>query len=147
MVAIGGDRGNLVPRYRVTPAELLLLRALHGVDAVTDVQVLGAELDSPNTSRQERERLHDYYKRTAPGREPSCPELNALFPGVAARLPETFEELELDDSLYIATARATPRVAPVEAEPEAPKPSKRSRKVKAETEEADTPQDEANILE
>ena len=50
---------------------------------------------APDTARSfaERERLFSRYKRHIQGKD-QCPELDALFPGAAARLFETIDELE-----------------------------------------------------
>lgn len=114
LVALGGDREHTVPKNVVTPSEIALLRAIHGDDAVFDIEPLGAEYDRNVTSRAERERLFSRYKRHVQGKE-QCPELDALFPGAAARLFETIDELELDESFFKAVGRMQPQV--VEAAP------------------------------
>ena len=111
ILAIGGERDNTVPKYRITPAEVLLLRALHGGDAVTDIDVLAETKDV--RSSEERERLYAFYARNTPeGRR--CPELDALFPGVAARLPTAFDDIELDEVFY-ARKRGVAAAAPADA--------------------------------
>ena len=108
LLALAGERDNTVPKYDVTPAEVLLLRALHGEDAVTDIVILDATKNVK--SAEERERLYGAYARNTPeGRR--CPELDALFPGVAARLPETFDDIGLDEVFY---ARKPSEAAPVD---------------------------------
>ena len=114
LVALGGDREHTVPKNVVTPSEIALLRAIHGDDAVFDIEPLGAEYDRNVTSRAERERLFSRYKRHIQGKE-QCPELDALFPGAAARLFETIDELELDESFFKAVGRMQTQV--IEAAP------------------------------
>lgn len=114
LVALGGDREHTVPKSAVTPSEIALLRAIHGDDAVFDVEPLPATHDTKTTSRAERERLFSRYKRHIQGKD-QCPELDALFPGAAARLFETIDELELDESFFKAVGRMQPQV--VEAAP------------------------------
>lgn len=99
ILALNGERDNQIPKYNVTPAEALLLRALHGDEAVTEIAING---ENEITSRAERTRLFDFYSRANPRGGRMCPELDALFPGNAARLPTTFEEIELDDSFFKA---------------------------------------------
>lgn len=57
-VAIGGDIRSVVPRPSVTPAEIMLLQAIHGADAVTNIRVIGEE---DTTMDAERDRLGRFY--------------------------------------------------------------------------------------
>lgn len=130
LVALGGDAGNTVPKYGITAAEIAVLRAIHGDDAVLDVEPVGSV---ERSHKAERGRLADIYARVVNGARRS-PEVDALFPGAAARVFETIDELELDASFFKATARMTAKPAKVAEpepvpEPEAEKP-KRTRKVK-----------------
>lgn len=106
LVAIGGDMRNTVPKYDVTVSEVAVLREIHGNDAVKEIAITG---DVRRTSRQEIGRLMERYGRTDGGRF-VAPAVSALFPGVAARVFEAFDELDLDES-YFAVRRAS--VAPV----------------------------------
>jgi hypothetical protein len=114
LLSLGGERDNQVPKYNVTPAEALLLQALHGTEAVTDVQVGGTV---KTTAREERMRLFAVYSRPNPRGGRLCPELDALFPGVAARLPTDFADIELDESFY--KTGAAPDVADEQEQAEA----------------------------
>lgn len=109
LLAIGGDKGNCVPKYGVTAAEVAVLRFLHGEDAVFDIEVIG---QVQRTHRQEIARLAEIYGRQDGDRRVS-PAVDALFPGAAARVFETFEELEIPEELYKAETRKTAR-APVQ---------------------------------
>jgi predicted nucleotidyltransferase len=53
-VAIGGEAGMTVFKERVTVPELMVLRAVHGDDAVRNIEVTGT---TTFTSADERERL------------------------------------------------------------------------------------------
>lgn len=106
-VALGGDTGNTVPKFDVTPAEIAVLQAIHGSDAVFDIVPVN---DTNRSNREERSRLLAFYGKPAGSREVSA--VDALFPGMSARLPETFEELELDESFFKATERATASSGP-----------------------------------
>jgi hypothetical protein len=114
LLALGGDGTMTVPKYGVTPAEVLLLRAIHGEEAVTDIDIQDGEAKSidndekKRTSREERARLFEQYAKVTPDGGTKLPQLDALFPGVSAKLPETFGELELDDAFYKAEGRKTP---------------------------------------
>lgn len=58
MVALTGDRNNMVWKTDLTPAEILLLQALHGVDAVLQIEPTGETKREP---MQEIERLREAY--------------------------------------------------------------------------------------
>jgi hypothetical protein len=101
LLALGGDAGNTVPKV-VTAAEIAVLRAIHGTDAVTDIEPAN---DVERSNRAELGRLRGLYGRAMDGENQSI--LAALFPGAAARVHETLEELELDPSFFKPLARAT----------------------------------------
>ena len=86
LLSLGADSGNQVPKFGVTVSEIALLREIHGEESVTDIELTGQVRRS---SREERSRLHDIYARTQPDGTRRSRELDALFPGVAARLFET----------------------------------------------------------
>lgn len=129
MLALAGDRANTIQKFDVTPSEVAVLQRIHGTDAVFDIAVTG---DDKRTNRQERERLTEAYGKMTVDGQYESPAVNSLFPGAAARLFETFDELELDESLLAApvpAGRAAP-AAPVE--PVAPEPApKRGKKAEA----------------
>lgn len=106
-VALGGDTGNTVPKSGVTPGEIAILRAIHGNDAVFDIEP-GADVERSN--REEIERLRLIY-RTSKVLGTDTLAVNALFPGVGARVPLDFDDLGLDDTLYKAETRAKPKAA------------------------------------
>lgn len=110
LLDIGSDGTSILSKSRVTPAEVAVLRLIHGDDAVTEIEVLPGEAltdGKKRTHRQEIARLMDVYGKPTPegGREARA--VTALFPGAAARVFETFEELELPDDHFKTTARAT----------------------------------------
>ena len=115
-LALGGDQGNTIQKFGVTPAEVAVLREIHGDASVFDIQPL--EEDVKRTSRDERIRLQEIYGKPPGSRELSA--VDVLFPGAAARVFETFDELELDESFYKATDRAKPKKAQKPKEPEEP---------------------------
>lgn len=124
LVALGGDHGSTVPKYSVTAPEIAVLRLIHGEDAVLDVEPLGV---IESTHRAERARLCQTYYRIING-ERRSPQVDELFPGAAARLFEAIEELELDPSMFKASARMKPVAAPVaEPDDEADEPVKPKR--------------------
>ncbi len=108
IVAIGGDTGNTVPRYDVTPAEVAVLREVHGDEAVFDIAPKGVV---DRTHRAERERLIEKYGRQHEGQFKASA-VERLFPGAAARVFETFAELDLPEDFYKAQTRVSASVAP-----------------------------------
>lgn len=100
-VSIAGDSGNTVEKYDVTPAEVAVLRYIHGEDAVKDIEPTGV-IDRGN--RAERERLALIYTKKENNQTP----VDALYPGVAARVFDTFDELELPEEFYKAIERVKP---------------------------------------
>jgi hypothetical protein len=125
-LALGGDMGTTVPKYGVTPSEVAVLRAIHGSDAVFDIEP-GEDIDRSNREEMERLRLtYGHAKRQGPSGEEVI--VATLFPGAAARAFQSFDELELDESLFKAVTRMKPKA---EAAEPADKP-KRGRKAKAE---------------
>jgi hypothetical protein len=76
--------GSNVQLSDVTPAQAVVLRAIHsgnlgGADPVSGIQIVG---DVVRTSVEEKERLSYRYGNKT---------VEALFPGVSAVLPTTFE--------------------------------------------------------
>lgn len=110
MIALGGDLGNTVPKYGVTAAEIAVLRAIHGDDAVFDIQPAG-EVEMRN--RDELLRLKLMYG-SAKDRENKA-HVEILYPGAAARVFETLDELDLVPEQFASTARAVSQEAPANA--------------------------------
>lgn len=136
LLNLAGSRDQQVQKFGVTPPEAALLMALHGTDALSDIEITG---DRETSSAEERERLTAFYARTVPGggnRAPgrACPELDALFPGLRAKLPEEFADLGLHESLF--------KTPPKAAEP-APKKG-RGKKAEAEAVEPTGGAEDAN---
>lgn len=115
MLAIGGGRDNTFPKYGVTAAEIAVLRAIHGEDAVFDVEPTAEdalnEEGRVRTNRQELARLKSIYAKANDSNGARI--VDGLYPGAAARVFETFEELELPEDFFKATGR-------VRAEADAP---------------------------
>jgi hypothetical protein len=109
---LGGDAGNTIQKFDVTPSEIAVLRVIHGDDAVTEIQPTG---NVTRTNRAERQRLTERYGRNQPNGQFSAPAIDMLFPGVAARFYETFDELELDESFFKADTRVASK--PAKADP------------------------------
>lgn len=108
MASIGEGRSHTVPKYGVTVSEIAVLRAIHGEDAVFDVEPLDAVAlganGRPRTNREELERLAQVYGRAADRENRSI--VGQLFPGAAARCFMSLDELDLPPVLFKATTRA-----------------------------------------
>lgn len=114
MLALSGDRANTVPKYAVTPAEIAVLCAIHGTDAVFDIEPAGT-LDTPRSAREERDRLVALY----PAKDEDNREIVlVVYPGVSPIVHTELADLGLDESLFKAVQHAEP------AEPKKIKPPK-----------------------
>jgi hypothetical protein len=127
MLALGGDKGNCVPKYGVTAAEIAVLRAIHGDDAVFDVEPTGEDAlaedgedalaedgERKRTNREELARLqHQYASGRLFGTDVRA--VGALFPGAAARVFEDIDELSLSEEAFKAESRATAKSKPAKA--------------------------------
>lgn len=122
-VAIAGDTGTTVQKYGITVAELAVLRLLHGDDAVFDIEPVS---EVARKHRDEIERLSEIYGTRQPDGRKTAPAVHALFPGAAARVFETLDELDLPEELFKPETRkraSTPKSAaqPVVVPADAPK--------------------------
>jgi hypothetical protein len=103
LVALGGDRGNSVPKT-VTPAEIPILQAIHGPDAVYDVVKTKEKIDRSNANELARLRAEYGSARDEDGKSL----IAAVYPGLGATVPERLSQLNLADEHYKATSRARP---------------------------------------
>jgi hypothetical protein len=84
-VRLSGDLNNTVRKSNVSPAEIVILREIHGgVDAVVDIQPNGMD-KMPH--RQERDRLEVIY---------GGPLVEKIFPGKFAPLPVSLKDIDVD---------------------------------------------------
>jgi len=104
---------NTVHRQDITPAEILVLQAIHGNDAVLDIMPIEKV---QRTQNEEWDRLTGRYDRSGGPDTPDGKEersiVSRLFPGAVKRLPVTLAEIGLED-------REAPE--PAEVAEEAPK--------------------------
>lgn len=115
-VALGGDQGNTVPKYGITPTEIAVLRAIHGDEAVLNIEPVG---EVKRSHRDELARIKGIYGNARTGENEVIVEV--LFPGMAARVFETLEELGVDESFMKPASRVSATLAPKPAE-EDPQP-------------------------
>ena len=124
-VYLGGDKGNSVPVSGATASEIAVLRVIHGDDAVHDIEPAG---EVKISHRAERSRLLEKYGARRPDRpngEPFSEAVELLFPGAAARLFDTLEDLDLPEHLF----------KPIERETAKPRRGRPSKAAQAEAEE------------
>lgn len=123
MLAIGGGRDNTIPKYGVTAGEIAVLRAIHGEDAVFDVEPTDEDAMNENgglrTNRQELVRLKAMYGKASDGN--GAPLVEGLYPGAAARVFEAFDELEMPEDFFKAIGRVKAAAPVREAPAPAPK--------------------------
>ena len=110
MLALGNDRGNTIPKYDVTPAEIVVLLRIHGEDAVFDIEPTGETVE--RGSREERARLLEAY-RAVDGSEPVVMQ---VYPGQMPVLHTQIADLGLPETFFKATARVQPK-APAKIKP------------------------------
>jgi len=90
-VAIGGEAGMTVLKTNVTVPEVMVLRAIHGEDAVRNIEVISNEDISSN---DERDRLLAIYK---------MPEgIVKETIGATGPLPKTIDESGIGDEFVIS---------------------------------------------
>lgn len=142
MVALGGDIGQTVEKYNVTPSEVAVLRVIHGNDAVFDIR---PHSKSNRTSAFERARLISEYGRGMDG-EIRCLAVERLFPGVAARLFDSFSEIEQMDDEAEDIAHEVIEPLPEVVVPLAKKPGAGGRRKKPQAPDAEGEDEHDEVL-
>jgi hypothetical protein len=111
------NAGNDVPKRGVSAAEIAVLIAIHGDESVQDIEPTGSsetvDIDGARvkwTNRVELDRLRRRYGKAKDDENNFI--LDRLFPGAAALVFETLDELNIPDAFYKATARFKPDDAP-----------------------------------
>lgn len=90
LVRINGDIGNIAAKAPVTPAEIVMLRAIHGADAVSGVALLNGGINDKTSHAEELARLKVIY--TAQNEDGKAI-IDTVFPGHSPTLPTTFDEI------------------------------------------------------
>ncbi|OFX03283.1 MAG: hypothetical protein A3E78_12165 [Alphaproteobacteria bacterium RIFCSPHIGHO2_12_FULL_63_12] len=67
MLRLGGSLSHVIPKPDVTAPEIMVLRAIHGADAVVDIKPTRMDKTS---HRAERERLENVYGQPGPSGKP-----------------------------------------------------------------------------
>lgn len=99
MVALTGDRNNMLWKMDLTPAEILLLQALHGEGSVLQIEPTGDVKREPS---EEIARLKNLY----PGHPDRVQNLWRDFPGTA--FPMRIDQLGLNSALLRPAEAAAP---------------------------------------
>lgn len=116
LLALGGDGGNQVPKFGVTAAEIMILQAIHGSDAITEIEPLeepatfgDGDDAEPRTDKQELARLSEVYRqaRVDDGNGSHRLAVQMVFP-VASAVPSKLSDLDIDESFYKPVKRAKP---------------------------------------
>ncbi len=103
LVRINGDARHTSPRYNVSAAEINLLMAIHGDDAIVEVnQIPGSVEVDP---RELLERMATFY--TAKDAD-DRPILASVYPGARPQLVQTIKALGLPAVAFKAVERAKP---------------------------------------
>lgn len=93
IVRLGGDLNNSVFKRNVTPAEILVLQAIHGQESITRVRGTGAN-KVPHV--EELNRLVLIYGGAKNNKEESI--VAKMWPTFGARLPVNFKDIGIDIS-------------------------------------------------
>lgn len=107
ILALGGDQQNTVPKYEVTPAEIAVLMAIHGNDAVKDITPLDKEADRSN--REEMARLIRLYPATDADNRLI---VTTVYAGQNPVMHTTIEDLGLGEEYFKALTRVTAKPKP-----------------------------------
>lgn len=87
-VRLSGDISNEIWKSCVTPAEVLVLRAVHGPDAVVKFEpITGKATPDRRAHDGEFNRLRDTYGEKV---------VTTVFPGAQPRLPAVFKDIGID---------------------------------------------------
>jgi hypothetical protein len=145
LLALGGQRGNSVPKYGVTAAEIAVLMAIHGSDAVYDIVPLEDEIE--RSSREEKARLFEAYNaRDEDGKFV----VEAVYPGNAPVLHQDIDDLGLSEQLFATTERVTAKpkakAKPAARKVEKPRPAMETAKIENNADAMFDDEDESGVM-
>ena len=142
LLALGGQRGNSVPKRGITAAEIAVLMAIHGVDAVYDIVPLDDEVDRSN--RAEKDRLLQIY----PARNDDGQFIvEVVYPGNAPVLHQDIADLGLPEELFATTERVTAKPkATKKAAGKKPRPATETAKVENSADALFDDEDETGVM-
>lgn len=99
MVAITGDRNNMVWKIGLTPSEILLLQQLHGADSVLQIEPSGETQREPAEEITRLKELYPLYRE-------KIQNIWRDFPGTA--FPMKIEQIGLNSALLRPAEAAAP---------------------------------------
>lgn len=110
-IRLAGSLNNTVRKENLTPAEIVVLQALHGQDAIIDVL---HERDERRSHNDEYERLSAIYSpntnlSTPDGERPDI--MQKLFPGAVKKLPTNLIEIGMGEVANMAITVAARQTA------------------------------------
>lgn len=91
---VNSDSGVVISKGPVTPAEVVVLRAIHGHDSVSNLRLIPRQTIDKTPHADELARLRGFYTMRQADDGPSV--VDACFPGAFPRLPITFAEAGID---------------------------------------------------
>lgn len=113
-VRLGGDLNNSVPKQDVTPAEVVMLRAIHGEESVLFIEATGTDKRSHS---EEWDRLFQRYGEAKDKKDE--PLFLKLWPNKhAANFPIAFKDIGID-VLDLPAPKRRKRAEKAEVEPAA----------------------------
>jgi hypothetical protein len=101
MLALGGDNANVIPKYNCSAAEIAVLMAIHGEQAVSGVEPIEEKPEVGN--RQELARLAAIYGNAKDSENNSI--LQLLYPGAGAVVHRNLADLGLVEEQFKAESR------------------------------------------
>lgn len=87
-IRLNGSLANTVVRHSVSPAELLVLRELHGDECIAKIEWEGK---APKLHHEVLENMRSFYN-TDSGKKA----IDRLFPGASPQLPSAFKDIGYD---------------------------------------------------
>lgn len=104
---LGGSLNHTISKNNVTPAEIVILKAIHGEDAVVNIRPI--KMDGRRND-VELDRLQRLYGRNPSGLMDAGNGdlIEKLFPGAVKKLPIRLKDIGLGDLMYPLRAPAEP---------------------------------------
>jgi hypothetical protein len=108
-VRLNDSAGHTVPKTEVTPAEILILQAIHGASAVVNIRPTKQDRRG---NAEEWDRLHSAYGRAPDGLMDAGNGtlLAKLFPGAMPKLPVTLKDIGMQHLLNPLRSEPEPEI-------------------------------------
>lgn len=102
VVKHGGKHHSAVKRLYVSVAEIIVLRKIHGDDAIEDITVKYAGIRKPGFDEM------DYLTRTYGGKDETLQMIQSLFPGAVPTFPSRLSDIGISNVGEPAEGEAEP---------------------------------------